>query len=157
MSIKGYYSIWGRTSKRLALAIVSISGLISSVPALASDITVASPVNGTTIAAPIWVRAHNVGCDGLTPTAFGYSVDGSGTLVRGVTKFDVDATKVSIGSGTHTIHFKSWTSRGICPVVSTTFKVAGSSTGGGDTSGGDRKSTRLNSSHRSLSRMPSSA
>jgi hypothetical protein len=126
LSVNGSYS--GQTPKRLALAVLAIiSGLMLSKPALAANITVASPVNGTTVSSPIWVRAHNVGCDGLTPTAFGYSIDNSGTLYAGVTHNDVDATKVGIGSGTHTIHFKSWTSKGICPVVSTTFKVAGSS------------------------------
>jgi hypothetical protein len=105
-------------------------------PAHAANITVASPVSGTTVSSPIWVRAHNVGCDGLTPTAFGYSIDSSGTLYAGVTHNDVDATKVGIASGTHTIHFKSWTSKGICPVVSTTFKVAGGSSSGSATSGG---------------------
>jgi hypothetical protein len=134
VSIKRYFSAWGQTSNRLAFAIIS-SGLMLAAPAFAADITVASPVNGTTIAAPIWVRAHNVGCDGLTPTAFGYSVDNSSTLVRGVTKYDVDATKVSIGAGTHTIHFKSWTTKGICPVVSTTFKVGSGGSSSGNTSG----------------------
>lgn len=127
--------------KRLALAVLAISsGLLFSSPAFASNITVASPVNGTTVASPIWVRAHNVGCDGLAPTSFGYSVDSSSTLVKGVTKYDVDATKVSIGSGKHTIHFKSWTTKGICPVVSTTFTVKGGSSSG-STSGGGTAST----------------
>jgi hypothetical protein len=85
------------------------------------------------------VRAHNVGCDGLTPTAFGYSVDNSSTMVKGVTKNDIDATKVGIASGSHTIHFKSWTSNGACPVVNTTFKVGGSS--GGDSSSGGSASS----------------
>jgi hypothetical protein len=76
------------------------------------------------------------------PTAFGFSIDGSGTLYAGVTHNDVDATKVGIASGTHTIHFKSWTSKGICPVVSTTFKVAGgSSTSTGSTSAGSTVSS----------------
>jgi hypothetical protein len=105
------------------------SGLILSRPALASDVTVASPVNGTHVASPVWVRAHNVGCDGLAPTAFGYSIDNSSALVAGVTHYDVDATKVPVGAGTHTIHFKSWTTKGVCPVVNTTFTVGGSSTG----------------------------
>jgi hypothetical protein len=116
-----------------------VSGLMLATPAHAANITVASPVNGTTVASPIWVRAHNVGCDGLVPTAFGFSIDGSGTLYAGVTHNDVDATKVGIASGTHTIHFKSWTSKGICPVVSTTFKVAGgssSTSSGGSSSAG---------------------
>jgi hypothetical protein len=42
-----------------------------------------------------------------------------------VTHFDIDVTKLGVGSGTHTIHFKSWTSKGICPVVTTTFTVSG--------------------------------
>jgi hypothetical protein len=105
------------------------SGLMLSRPALASNVTVASPISGTQVASPVWVRAHNIGCDGLAPTAFGYSIDNGSTFVGGVTGYDVDATNVAIGAGTHTIHFKSWTTKGICPVVDTTFTVGGSSTG----------------------------
>lgn len=130
------HSYMGQAAWRLALVVLAIfSGLMLSQPAFASNITVASPVNGTSIASPIWIRAHNVGCNGLAPTAFGYSVDNSSTLVRGVTPYDVDATKVGIGSGTHTIHFKAWTSNGACPAVSTTFKVGGSSTSSGGSTG----------------------
>lgn len=128
--VNKYCSNLGQT-KRLALVVLAMcSGLMFSRPALASNITVASPVNGTKVAAPIWVRAHSVGCDGLAPTVFGYSIDNSSTLVRGVTKYDIDATHVSIGAGTHTIHFKSWTTNGICPVVSTTFTTGGTSSSG---------------------------
>lgn len=134
MSFTRNSSVWGQTRKRLALTVVTISGLMS-MPALAANVTVASPVNGTNISAPMWVRAHNVGCNGLAPTAFGYSVDNSSTLTRGMTNYDIDAVKVPIGGGTHTIHFKSWTSAGTCPVVNTTFTVGGSSSGG-STSGG---------------------
>ncbi|HTF70959.1 MAG TPA: hypothetical protein VK638_50650 [Edaphobacter sp.] len=127
-----YRSYVGQAARRLALVVLAIfSGLMLSQPALASNITVASPVSGTSIASPIWIRAHNVGCNGLAPTVFGYSVDSSSTLVRGVTRYDIDAAKVGIGSGTHTIHFKSWTSNGVCPVVSTTFQVAGSGSSAG--------------------------
>jgi hypothetical protein len=116
-----------RQTRRSALVLLTlVSGLMLSRPALASEITVASPVSGTNVASPIWVRAHNVGCDNLTPTAFGYSIDNSSTFVPGVTPYDVDATKVAIGAGSHTIHFKSWTSNGLCPVVNTTFTVGGS-------------------------------
>jgi hypothetical protein len=100
-----------------------------STPALAANITVGSPVNGTNHTSPIWIRAHNIGCGGLAPTGFAYSVDSSSNLVRGVSNYDIDATKVGISAGTHTIHFKSWTSHGACPVVSTTFHVGGSSSG----------------------------
>jgi hypothetical protein len=118
-------------------AVAALSGLALSQPASASDITVAAPVNGTSVASPVWVRAHNVGCDGLTPTSFGYSIDNSSALIRGVTNYDID-TKAAISSGTHTIHYKSWVNGIACPVVSTTFRVGSStstSTGGGSTSG----------------------
>lgn len=133
MSLKGYFSVWGQAPKRLALAVIAVSGLACSIPALAANITVGSPVNGTTQASHIWIRAHNIGCNGLAPSAFGYSVDNSSTLVRGVTKYDIDVVNVPIGNGTHTIHFKSWTSSGSCPVVNTTFTVAGGSSAGTST------------------------
>ena len=114
----------GRRAPLLFLA--ALSGLMLSQPAFAANITVASPVNGTTVPSPVWVRAHNIGCNGLAPTAFGYSVDSSSTLTRGVNVNDIDTT-TSMAAGTHTIHYKAWTSSGVCPVVSTTFKVAGGS------------------------------
>jgi hypothetical protein len=49
-----------------------------------------------------------------------------------------------MAAGSHTVHFKSWTSNGVCPVVSNTFKVAGGSTSGssgGNTSGGSSSSS----------------
>lgn len=111
-----------------------LSGLALSQPVFASNITVASPVNGTAVSSPVWVRAHNVGCNGLTPTAFGYSIDNSSTLVKGVTNYDIDTT-AAISSGSHTIHYKSWVNGAVCPVVNTTFTVSGGSTSSGTTSG----------------------
>jgi hypothetical protein len=110
-----------------------LAGLAFSPSAFAA-ITVAAPVNGTKVSSPVWVRAHNTGCNGLAPTGFAYSLDSSSTVVKGVTDYDID-TKASISSGTHTIHFKSWVSSGACPAVSTTFSVGGtSSTSSGTTS-----------------------
>ena len=112
--------------RRLALLLLATpSGLMLSQPALASDITVASPVNGTNVSSPVWVRAHNIGCDSLSPSAFGYSIDNSSTLTLGATANDINVTNQSIAAGSHTIHFKSWTSNGICPVINTTFTVSG--------------------------------
>ena len=127
----------GHTSRhRIALSVLAaFSGLCFAQPILAANITIASPVNGTTVPSPVWVRAHNVGCDGLSPTAFGYSVDNSSTLTKGVNVNDIDAT-TAMAAGSHTIHYKAWTSKGVCPVVSTTFKVAGGSSSGGSTSSG---------------------
>jgi hypothetical protein len=90
---------------------------------------VASPVNGTNVPSPVWVRAHNTGCNGLLPTAFGYSIDNSSTLIKGVTINDIDTT-AAISSGAHTIHYKSWVSSGVCPTVSTTFTVSGGTSSG---------------------------
>lgn len=128
----------GRTIGLLMPAM--LSGLLLSQPASASNITAASPVNGTSVSSPVWVRAHNVGCDGLMPTAFGYSIDNSSSLTRGVTAYDID-TRAAITAGNHTIHYKAWTTSGACPVVSTTFKVAGGSTASGSTSGDSTSSS----------------
>jgi hypothetical protein len=133
---KNYFHVGQAAGRRTPLLfLATLSGLMLSQPALAANITVASPVNGTTVPSPVWVRAHNIGCNGLAPTAFGYSVDNSSTLIRGVNVNDVDTT-TAMAAGTHTIHYKAWTSSGVCPVVSTTFKVAGGSSSGGSTSGG---------------------
>jgi hypothetical protein len=115
-----------RGQRRLIFSgFAALAGLVCTQAALASNITVASPVNGSTDTSPLWVRAHNVGCNSLAPTAFGYSIDNSATTTMGVTAYDIDVTKVGIASGSHTIHFKAWTTAGICPVVSSTIKVAG--------------------------------
>ena len=123
-----FYSLLSQVSgSRAVLLSVLALGLVPS--AVAADITVASPVNGTTVPSPVWVRAHNVGCNGLTPTSFDYSVDNSATLVKGVTLNDIDTT-TSMSAGTHTIHYKSWVSSGECPTISTTFTVSGGSSSG---------------------------
>jgi hypothetical protein len=132
-------------TRRLCLAsFTALVGLAASLSALAQNITVASPVNGSSVPSPTWVRAHNVGCDGLAPVAFGYSVDDSSNIVWGVTPFDVDVVSGGIGPGSHTVHFKSWTTSGLCPVASTFFAVGGSSGSGSShsaaSSGGDAPS-----------------
>lgn len=131
-------------ARRIDVLLLMLVGLLFSQSAFATAITVAAPVNGTSVSSPVWVRAHNVGCNGLTPTAFGYSLDNSSTLVNGVTKYDIDA-QPSMSAGTHTIHFKSWVSSGICPVVSTTFTVSGSSSGSISTSSTSSGSTTTSS------------
>ena len=127
-----FYSLLGQVSgsRAVLLCVTALLGLGSVPSTFAADITVASPVNGTTVPSPVWVRAHNVGCNGLTPTSFVYSVDNSATLVNGVTLNDIDTT-AAMSAGTHTIHYKSWVSSGECPTVSTTFTVSGGSTSSG--------------------------
>src|SRR5262245_58018418 len=92
--LKRNYQFLGQSSGRISgfLLLATLTGSMLSLPASAANITVASPVNGTTVSSPVWIRAHNVGCNGLAPTAFGYSLDSSSTLVKGVTVYDVDTT-----------------------------------------------------------------
>ena len=116
-----------RASQRILFWVLAVfAGLVYAQAALASNITVASPSNGASATSPLWVRAHNVGCNGLSPTAFGFSIDNSTVTTMGNTAYDIDVTTVSIASGTHSIHFKGWTSNGICPVLTTTVNVNGS-------------------------------
>jgi hypothetical protein len=151
---KGNRSVFGQTPQRLAVVVLALfSGLLFSKPALAADITVGSPVNGTNDTSPVWIRAHNIGCDGLAPTNFGYSLDNSSALNRGTTNYDVDVIRHDIGAGSHTIHFKSWTTKGACPMVSTTFKVV-ASTGSSSASSG---SSSAATSSAATSSIPSSA
>jgi hypothetical protein len=102
---------------------VTMLGAMCPQAASASNITVASPINGTRVPTSVWVRAHNMGCDGLRPQAFGYSVDNTSAITWSTTPYDLDVTRVAIAAGMHTIHFKSWTTAGLCPVVSSTFAV----------------------------------
>ena len=139
MSFRGIFApAWRHVARHTAFIFLSAaSGLAVSQSALASNITVASPINGTGVSSTIWVRAHNVGCNGLRPQAFGYSVDNSTSIAWGVTPYDIDVTKVPVKPGTHTIHFKSWTAHGLCTVVNTNFTVSAISSGssGSATSG----------------------
>lgn len=135
MFIQKNYRSFHHAQRRLLLsAFALLSAAISVQAAFASNITVASPVSGTTTQSPLLVKAHNVGCSGLAPTAFAFSIDNSSSITWGATAYDIDVTNTSIATGTHTIHFKAWTTAGICPVVDSTVNVASSS--GGSSSGG---------------------
>jgi hypothetical protein len=74
------------------LALFTLAGVMLGRAALASDITIANPVSGTHVSSPVWIRAHNIGCDSVPPTAFAYSIDNSTAMVRGETAYDIDVT-----------------------------------------------------------------
>src|ERR1700733_15333759 len=117
-----------RATRGLILfALAALSSVMLFRPAFASDVTVGNPVNGTHVSSPVWIRAHNIGCESVPPSAFGYSIDDSTTFVRGETPYDIDVTGQVIPAGMHTIHFKSWTARGACPVVNTQVTVGATS------------------------------
>ena len=104
---------------------VALASAMLCLPALASDITVASPANGVYFTSPVWIRAHDIGCEGVPPVAFGYSIDDSTTLIRGETPYDIDVIGQVVSAGTHIVPFKSWTARRLCPVINTQFIVTG--------------------------------
>jgi hypothetical protein len=131
--------------KQIVSLLAAVSGLFVSQAAYAQNITVATPISGTTVASPLPVRAHNVSCQGLTPTGFGYTIDSTTTFVRAATNYDIDVAAQTLSAGKHTIHFKSWTSAGMCPRVDATFTVgtpsSGSGTSGSSTGSGSSSAT----------------
>ena len=75
-----------RATRALILfTLAALSSVMLCRPAFASDVTVGNPVNGTHVSSPVWIRAHNIGCESVPPSAFGYSIDDSTTFVRGET------------------------------------------------------------------------
>jgi hypothetical protein len=140
LSIQKKYRSFRQLSRRrrLVLSVLAVLlGAVTAQAAFASNITVASPLAGTTTTSPLWVKAHNIGCNGLTPTAFGFSIDNSTTTKMG-TANDLDFQNVSVSTGKHLIHFKAWVHGGICPVVDDSINVVtttGTSGSGTGTSG----------------------
>lgn len=123
-------------SARLFVSILAVlSGAACAQPALASNITVASPANGATTTSPILVKAHNIGCNGVAPNAFAFSIDNSSTTYWGATAYDIDVANQGISAGKHTIHFKAWANGQICPLVTSNITVSGSSSSGSGGSG----------------------
>lgn len=137
---KNYRSICQASWRRLLFSAFAV--LVAAVfvqAALASDITVASPISGATTQSPLLIKAHNVGCNGLAPVAFAFMIDNSSTTNWGATPYDIDVTNTSVSVGTHIIRFKAWTTAGICPEVASTIQVttgttppSGSGGGGSD-------------------------
>lgn len=88
-----------------------------------SDLEIISPVNGSTVPSPSWMRAHLTTCNGSKPTSFGYSVDDQSAITAGVTLADVDTT-VAMTPGAHSVHYKAWSAGGLC-MGSSSFTVTG--------------------------------
>ena len=123
-SIRSSYAHLCVTPMGVGAVLFSISFTsLFPVPARASDITLGSPANGVQLSSPVLIRAHSVGCGGRIPTSFAYSIDDPAETVKGESPFDIDVTRQALPAGEHTIHFKSVTSEGACPEVSTTFTV----------------------------------
>lgn len=100
------------------LASLSLSAAVPS--ALAQNIT----ISGQLSTYPVQVQAHNVGCNGVAPVSFGYSVDDQSAFTAGLSAYDINNTDPNITVGAHTIHFKSWTSSGLCPVLDVPVNIS---------------------------------
>lgn len=97
-------------------------------PKPSTKMDVIAPTNGSAVASPVWIRAHVTECNGLPPISFGYSLDDESTITPGVTPYDIDTT-LEIPSGAHTLHYKAWTHAGLCPVLTSSFTVKGTTDG----------------------------
>jgi hypothetical protein len=102
--------------------------LSAATPKPSTNMDVIAPVNGSTVPSPVWVRAHITECNGLAPTSFGFSVDDESAITPGTTLYDIDTT-LELPSGAHTLHYKAWTSAGLCPVLESSFTVKGTTDG----------------------------
>jgi hypothetical protein len=85
-------------------------------------------VNGSTVSTSVAVEAHATSCNGAPTTTFGFSIDDSTTLIDGESTTTIDTTE-TIAVGTHTIHFKAWSSKGACAVVNSTITVSAATNG----------------------------
>ena len=119
-----------RSARLFASILAVLSGAACAQAAFASNITVASPANGATTTSPVLIKAHNIGCNGVAPTAFGFSIDNSTSISWGATAYDIDVANQSISTGKHAIHFKAWANGQICPTVTSSITVGGSSSDG---------------------------
>jgi hypothetical protein len=109
-------------------AVTTATSAASAESAESTDMTIAAPLNGKTVTSPVSIRAHVTECGGEPTISFGYSVDEESAITEGSSPEDIDTT-AEVPSGTHTFRFKAWTAKGICPVLTTTVTVSGTTDG----------------------------
>jgi len=99
-----------------------------SLPAFAS-VTISSPGNNAQVTSPFQLSADSSSCSDQPVSTMGYSFDDSSstTIVKG-TSID---EKVSTGSGSHTLHVKSWGDKGASCVTDVAIDVQGGTSSGG--------------------------
>ena len=99
-SYRSFCRVPWRRVLHLSFAVLSTAVFVQA--AFAQNITVGSPLNGTTTQSPLLVKAHNVGCNGLAPTAFAFMIDNNSTAHWGATPYDIEVTNTSVSVGKHT-------------------------------------------------------
>jgi hypothetical protein len=90
---------WGKQTSGHTDLNITVSGTSTS-----SNITVASPVNGSKITSPFNLAASVTTCSGVPATSMGYSIDGSGTTVEPLSF----GASISKNLGTHTVVVKCY-------------------------------------------------
>lgn len=99
---------------------------LMAVPALANP-TVTSPYSGSTVSSPFTLTANASSCSSQPVSVIGYSLDSSTTTTS---ENGTNLQKsVSAAAGGHTIHVKSWGSKGAVCVTDVAVTVSGSSSG----------------------------
>ena len=82
----------------------------TSTNALAADITVSAPANGSVVSSPFLLKANSSTCMTQSTVSMAYSFDsGTDTIFNPATSIN---TNVSTSQGTHTLRVKAWGSGG---------------------------------------------
>jgi hypothetical protein len=118
---------WGTGGVACSAAVsITITGSTQGTPTSSSGITVSSPENGSSVSSPFSLVAKASTCSGQAVSSIGYSVDNSSyTALFNGTSVN---TQASVGTGTHTLHVKSWGKSGAYCVASLSITVSGTTT-----------------------------
>jgi hypothetical protein len=110
---------WG-TEGAACSASMTVNVEQAPTPSTTTNITVASPLNGTQVVSPVPVAATGTLCKGQPIAAMGYSLDSSSTTVF---KSQAISGSVSAATGSHTLHVKAWGNAGASCAVSLSVSV----------------------------------
>jgi hypothetical protein len=89
-----------------ALCVADVAVKVSSGTSSSGGPSVASPANGSSLTSPFKLSASASECSGQPVSAIGYSVDNSSYTAT--VNDTILNTSVTIGTGGHTLHVKSW-------------------------------------------------
>lgn len=107
---------------RLPRVVATLVPLAVSIPAFAG-VTVSSPGNGATVAAPFTLSASASQCSAQNIASMAYSID-NGSDQHIVYTNSLNAS-VSTSSGNHTVHVKAWGNQGASCVTDVAVSVTG--------------------------------
>jgi hypothetical protein len=113
---------WGNAG---AICVTDVAVTVSS--STSSDgISVSTPTYGATVTSPFNLSASASSCSGQAVASMGYSLDASTSTVT--ESGTLLSKSVSIGTGGHTVHVKSWGKSGASCVTNVAVTVSGTST-----------------------------